>query len=228
MQHGSLWLFQISLADVHGHHQGRRRGRRWTSTRTCSAIRRPADWSSDPMESLAVLVTAASGALRALVRGRPWSARTGRRPSRSATACGGIASSPRWPTAGGWSRCAGSWKPPTSSSIPAASSSGRTSCALPAYDSSRQQAQALHDRLAAVPLATEDREPSREQSRGWPTWLASASSRRRSAGDGRAPRAGRADLSAAAHHRRIQKIAPQGTRPAGLLRHQPTPATASS
>ena len=33
----------------------------------------------------------------------------------------------------------------------------------PAYDELRQQAHALHDQLAAMPLATEDREPVRQQ-----------------------------------------------------------------
>ena len=33
----------------------------------------------------------------------------------------------------------------------------------PAYDQLRQKAHALHEQLASMPLATEDREPSREQ-----------------------------------------------------------------
>ena len=181
MASGSHWLLQIGLGDMMAG---------TTSTpRAAMDIYRdvlrdpsPADWSSDPMESLAVLVTPHPVPyehwFKVALKRKDW-----RRPSRSATACGGTAFSVPWPTAGGWRRCAGCWKPPTNVlDTPSKLQRQDLLARYPAYDQLRQKAHALHEQLASMPLATEDREPSREQVQGWPTCSASASSRRSSCG----------------------------------------------
>ena len=181
----------------------------------------PADWASDPMESLAVLVTPHPLPYEhwfkaALARKDPGPAieisdRMKRHRFFTSLPYGGRLESLRWVLEA------------PDDVLDKASKLHRQDLLTryPAYKDLRQQAHALHDRLIAMPLATEDQEPSKEQSQEL-AQLAAVSQRQEvdPPRDGGAPGAGRADLPAAARTGRHPEIAPQGTRPVDLRGHQ--------
>ena len=122
--HGSHWLFQIALADAVARTNATAR----TAMDLYKDVLRdpqPADWSSDPMESLAVLVTP-----HPLPYEHWFAVALARKDHESAIEIGDRMRRHRfftsWPSAGGWSRCAGCWKARTKCSIRRASSSGKT------------------------------------------------------------------------------------------------------
>ena len=173
MQHGSHWLFQISLADILATTKA--------SPRTAmdlyqNVLRDPqaADWSSDPMESLAVLILPHplpyEHWFNSALKRKDWEAaieigdRMRRHRFFTSLAYGGRLESLRWILE------AADEQLDTRSKLQRQDLLTR----YPAYNALRQHAHALHDRLAAAPLATEDREPTREQVQ-WLTDLAGVS-----------------------------------------------------
>ena len=114
MRTGSLWLFHIQKVDDYytGGGNGGVNPARAAIDLYPIVLRdpQPADWLTDPMESLAVAVGAARPDLRALVRSgrRPQGPRTGHRSGRPCPAASLSFHACRW--AGGWSRCAGCWR----------------------------------------------------------------------------------------------------------------------
>ncbi len=173
MQHGSHWLFQISLADILATTKA--------TPRTAmdlyqNVLRDPqaADWSSDPMESLAVLILPHplpyEHWFNSARKRKDWEAaieigdRMRRHRFFNSLAYGGRLESLRWILE------AADEQLDTRSKLQRQDLLTR----YPAYNALRQHAHALHDRLAAAPLATEDREPTREQVQ-WLTDLAAVS-----------------------------------------------------
>jgi hypothetical protein len=171
MQYGSHWLFQISLADALAANKATPR----TAMELYQTVLRdplPADWASDPMESLAVLVTPHplpyEHWFNAALARKDWEAaveigdRMRRHRFFTSMAYGGRLESLRWVLEA------------ADEQLDKASRVHRQDLLTryPAYADLRRQAHALHDRLAAMPLATEDHEPSREQIRGLADLLA--------------------------------------------------------
>ena len=167
MLRGSHWLFQISLADDMVLTTPPP-APPWTSTRTSFAIRRrpigaPIRWSRWPCWPRRIPCRTSIGSKW------PWRGRTTRRPSRSATACGGTASSPR---------CRGRWAARLLSlrwvleapdeSLDAQSQLHRDDLLrrYPAYEQLHRRAAALRVKLAALPLVSDNREVLRQQSEG--------------------------------------------------------------
>ena len=107
---------------------------------------------------------AASGARWSTGLRWPWSERTTRRPSRSATACGGTASSPGLCLAGGWNSLRAILESPDDQ-LDHQSQLHRQDLLVryPAYADLRREAHALHDKLAALPLVSEDKEAFQRQ-----------------------------------------------------------------
>ena len=165
MQHGSYWLFQISLADTMA----------TTSATARTAMElyqdvlrdpRPADWSSDPMESLAVLVVPHPLPLEhwfevALARKDHEAAieigdRMRRHRFFTSLAFGGRLESLRWVLEG----------PDEMLDAPSQLHRQDLLTRYPAYEQLRRQVHALQTRLAAMPLVAEDKDVLRKQTLG--------------------------------------------------------------
>ncbi len=227
MRHGSLWLFHIGLADQL--YAGGGATPRVTMDLFNEVLRdpQPADWATDPMESLAVLVTPHTHALEhwfeaAIERNETQTAmeiaeRIRRRRFFGSLELGGRLESLRWVLEAA----------PEYLSQPAQLQRQELLTHFPAYDRLSQQARKIRATLAKMPLVAEG-QAAREQSRaleragaGQPPAGGDA------AGDCLAPRAGLRDFSAAAQRRRGAEIAARQTRHFSLLRHQPAACTDS-
>lgn len=165
MQHGSLWLFQIGLADEL--YAGGSATPRVAMDLYGEVLREPqsADWVSDPMESLAVLVTPHPLSIEhwfevALDRKETETAmeiaeRAKRHRFFSSLEFGGRLESLRWileaPTA----------------SLPQQAQLQRQDilARFPAYNELSQQSAKIREALGKMPLVTEDQAAFREQSR---------------------------------------------------------------
>ncbi len=165
MEHGSHWLLQILLAD--------KMALASSTPRQAMEIYRdvlrdpgPADWASDPMESLAVLVTPhpipyenwfkVALSRKDLEAAIEIGDHMRRHRFFSSMAYGGRLTSLRWILEA------------SDDILDTASKLQRQDLLtrFPAYERLRQKAHNLHDQLASMPLATEDREPSKEQTQG--------------------------------------------------------------
>ena len=162
MEHGSHWLLQILLADKMALASSWPR----QAMEIYESVLRdpgPADWSSDPMESLAVLITPhplpyENWFKLALQRKDLEAAieigdRMRRHRFFSSMAYGGRLTSLRWILEA------------SDDALDTASKLQRQDLLtrFPAYEQLRQKAHNLHDQLASMPLATEDHEPSKGQ-----------------------------------------------------------------
>lgn len=166
MQHGSHWLFHISLAD--GLYTGAALSPRAAMDLYNDVLRdpQPEDWASDPMEALAVLVTPHPVPIEhwfdvALQRKDHEKAleitdRARRHRFFSSLAFGGRLQSLRWILEG-----------PTEMLDQKARLLRRDLLVrYPAYDGLAQQSRALHATLEAMPLVADDPEVLRQQSQG--------------------------------------------------------------
>ena len=187
MQHGSLWLFQIGLAD--GLYTSGDATARSALDLFGEVLRdpRPADWGLDPMESLAVLTTPQPAAMehwfeaamerrdaKEVQTAMEIAERTRRRRFFSSLEFGGRLESLRWILEA----------PAGALAAAGATCSGRTF--LPATRSMQQlsqQSQAIRDALGKLPLVAEDPGGAQGADRGnSANWRRSARSRRRSCG----------------------------------------------
>ncbi len=169
MRRGSLWLFQIGLADRSVCQRRRsRRGRPWICSPRCSAIRcRPigpsirwSRWPRLPRRSRWQWITGSR---------RPRSGKASERckpPSTSPSARGAGGSSIRWSSAAGSNRCGGFSKA-TTARLPQRATLQRQDmlARYPEYDRLSRKSQSIREALGRLPLVAEDQAAVKEQMR---------------------------------------------------------------
>ena len=233
MRTGSLWLFQMQKVDEYymGGGSGGVNPARAAIDLYQAVLRdpQPADWLTDPMESLALLCVP-----HGLIFEHWFEAAVARKDHELAIEVADRARRHRFlctlPLGGRLESLRWVLEAPKELLPPQALIQRQELLSrYPAYKDLLDQAEALRRELAALPLVLSDAEKTKKQGQAMAEFMDDRpQAGNRPARDGRAPRSGGDRLSPFENDGRDPEIAAAGPRPADLLRHQPEPVRLSA